>query len=152
MHLAPLFAYDADANRRLLTALRDSDAAKRERDVLAHLLTAKQVWLARLEGQPWTGAIWPDLSWDECADLVAENRTGYADYLGALAADAFENAVVYRNSRGERFETPRRDILMHVLIHGGYHRGQLARALRDAGHAPPNTDYITYVRQGLQDQ
>lgn len=153
-YLADLFAYDADANGRLLGALRDADAPDpghldRARQLFAHLVTAKQVWLARLRGDAWTGAIWPDLDWDACAALVAQNRADYAAYLGTLDDGDLEAPIVYHNSRGQRFETPRRDVLMHLLVHGGYHRGQLARALREAEHAAPNTDYITHVRQGL---
>lgn len=146
-YFADLFAYDADANHQLLDALRAAEANDRARRVFAHLVTAKQVWHARLVGEAWTGAIWPDLGWDVCADLVRQNRVDFATYLGSRS-DAFDAPVVYQNSRGHRFETARRDILMHVLIHSGYHRGQLAQSLRACAHTPPNSDYITYLRQG----
>ncbi|MEM6784349.1 MAG: DinB family protein [Bacteroidota bacterium] len=143
-----LFAYDADANQRLLDALRDAEADDHARLVFAHLVTAKQVWRARLKAVPWTGAIWPDLDWDACGELVEVNRADFAVYFSELGED-LDSAVVYHNSRGERFETARRDILTHLLLHGSYHRGQLARALREAGHDAPNTDFITFVRQGF---
>jgi len=34
-----------------------------------------------------------------------------------------------------------------VALHGSYHRGQVAAAVRAAGGEPVNTDYITYVRE-----
>ncbi|MEM8598457.1 MAG: DinB family protein [Bacteroidota bacterium] len=145
---ARLFAYDADANQRLLDALREAEADDRTRHVFAHLVTAKQVWRARLKGLPWTGAIWPDLDWDACADLVEVNRADFNVYFGELSED-LDGSVVYHNSRGQRFETSHRDILTHLLLHGSYHRGQLARALRGTGHDAPNTDFITFVRQGF---
>jgi len=37
-------------------------------------------------------------------------------------------------------------ILSHVIIHGGYHRGQIAILLRQAGSDPAVTDFIAYVR------
>ncbi|HEY6147556.1 MAG TPA: DinB family protein [Thermoanaerobaculia bacterium] len=37
---------------------------------------------------------------------------------------------------------------MHVVIHGGYHRGQIAAELRAAGFTPAYTDYIEAVRRG----
>lgn len=52
----------------------------------------------------------------------------------------------YTNSRGEAFETPIEEILRHVAFHGGYHRGQVAAAVRAAGGTPINTDYIVYYR------
>ena len=150
---AALFGAPVDRCQRLLDALRTASASEsgsfeRERQVFAHLVTAKQVWLTRLEGQPWTGAIWPDLDWGACADLVAGNSAAYAAYFEALSDD-LDAIVAYHNSRGQRFETARRDILLHVLVHGGYHRGQLAQVLSKSGHAPPYTDYITYGRHGF---
>ncbi len=32
-------------------------------------------------------------------------------------------------------------------MHGTYHRGQIAAALRAADITPPNTDFITFVRE-----
>jgi uncharacterized damage-inducible protein DinB len=41
-----------------------------------------------------------------------------------------------------------RDILMHVLMHGVYHRGQIAAAVRDRAGEPAYTDFIEAVRKG----
>jgi len=34
-----------------------------------------------------------------------------------------------------------------MITHGGYHRGQIALHLRQAGEEPVNTDSIAYVRE-----
>jgi uncharacterized damage-inducible protein DinB len=39
------------------------------------------------------------------------------------------------------------EIITHVTMHGGHHRGQIARALRQAGREPPYTDYIQFSRR-----
>jgi uncharacterized damage-inducible protein DinB len=39
------------------------------------------------------------------------------------------------------------EIITHVTMHGGHHRGQIARALRQAGCEPPYTDYIQFSRR-----
>ncbi|MEL7363802.1 MAG: hypothetical protein AAFN13_17125, partial [Bacteroidota bacterium] len=105
---ARLFAYDSDANQRLLDALREAGVGDAPRLVFAHLVTAKQVWHARLSETPWTGPIWPDLGWDACADLIAANRADFAVYFIELSTDV-DGLVIYHNSRGQRFETARRD-------------------------------------------
>jgi uncharacterized damage-inducible protein DinB len=38
------------------------------------------------------------------------------------------------------------DILLHTCLHGAYHRGQIARDLRQAGDPPEPTDYIAFIR------
>ena len=39
-------------------------------------------------------------------------------------------------------------MLAHVVLHGSYHRGQIAMLLGQAGAAAPYTDDIEYVRRG----
>jgi uncharacterized damage-inducible protein DinB len=56
--------------------------------------------------------------------------------------------VHYRNSAGNEFDNTVRDILTHVALHGQYHRGQIARAMRAAGREPVYTDYIGFIRKG----
>ena len=56
-------------------------------------------------------------------------------------------SVRYRNSRGEEFHTPVGDLLTHVLMHGAYHRGQIAASVRRAGGEPAATDYIAFTRE-----
>jgi uncharacterized damage-inducible protein DinB len=37
-------------------------------------------------------------------------------------------------------------IMIHLVNHSSYHRGQIAMLLRQNGFEPVNTDYITYDR------
>ena len=59
---------------------------------------------------------------------------------------ALERTVHYRNSAGAEFDSKISDILLHVALHGSYHRGKIAAALRGAGADPAPTDYIGFVR------
>jgi uncharacterized damage-inducible protein DinB len=38
------------------------------------------------------------------------------------------------------------DILMHVVMHSAYHRGQIALEVRCAGQTPAYTDFIHAIR------
>lgn len=49
--------------------------------------------------------------------------------------------------RGERYETPRGEVLLRVFLHGEHHRGQIARAVREAGREPVNADFIQSGRE-----
>jgi uncharacterized damage-inducible protein DinB len=52
------------------------------------------------------------------------------------------------NSKGEPWRSAVGDVLDHVLLHGAYHRGQIASDLRAAGCEPAYTDFIHAVRSG----
>lgn len=143
--------YSEWANQRVLTLLRERAVANpRVLALLAHIVAAEQVWLARLNGQESTALeIWPVLSLDGCASLVVENRAGYRDYFAALRAENLASEITYRNSKGVEFRSRSEDILTHLTVHGSYHRGQIARELRELGFRTVNTDFIAFSREGL---
>jgi len=146
-HLARLVAHLGWANQRALAALRAAGpTAGRAVDLFAHVLAAEHVWLARLEDRPPTMKVWPTLTLEEC-ELVAEhNLAGLTALVARLGADDPRRACHYTNTAGQSFASTVEDILLHVCLHGSYHRGQIARDLRAGGAEPSSTDFIAYVR------
>jgi uncharacterized damage-inducible protein DinB len=112
----------------------------------AHVLGAAEVWLARLEGRPATAAIWPTLTLPELEELARRTSAGYVRYLATLTDSDIARGVAYTNSAGLHFVTPIGDILLHVALHGQYHRGKVNLLLSDAALAPAPVDFIAFVR------
>ena len=73
----------------------------------------------------------------------------WTEYLKGLSEGALAHEIVYVNSKGERWASTVQDVLMHVVMHSAYHRGQIATNMRDAGHIPAYTDFIHGIRQKL---
>ena len=143
-----LIAYGGWANARILTAVSPSSLHhQKSLHLLAHLLVSERIWLLRLKGED-TSAInkSPELLFPECENLANENQKAYTGLLASLSEDKLNSLVTYRNFKGTEFHTPVRDILMHVALHGTYHRGQIAIAMRAEGGMPVDTDFITFVR------
>ena len=145
--LRRLWDHCAWADASLLAALELADdlppAPLRE---YAHVVGAEEVWLSRLEGRPSRAAIWPELGLPEVRALAERVRAGCAAFLATLDDARLTRAVAYRNSAGRAFETPVGDILLHVMLHGQYHRGKVNLLLRQADLAPAPVDYIGFVR------
>lgn len=150
-YLQRLFDHAFWADCQALAFLRNSPQGRPNEDarrLLAHVLAAERVWLLRLQGQD--SAIqptWPDMDVCGIEAMIVANRAGYGAYLETMAEADLARQVSYRNTTGASFRTPAIDILTHVALHGSYHRGQVAQAVRSAGKAPVNTDFITYVRE-----
>ena len=143
-----LFQFTAWADRRTLAALEATPAAEAEAlPLLAHLLAAEHVWLARLEGREPRHAVWPKLNFEHCAALAAENAAGYGRYVVTLDDAGSAAPVRYRNSQGQEFENTPLEILTQVVTHGPYHRGQIAKIIARAGGTALNTDFIMVVRE-----
>ncbi len=142
-----LYAHVTWADDRTLEALRAAeDLPAKALELYAHVVAAELVWLARLEERVAEVPVWPRWSVAECAGHAARAQEGFAEVLAALAEADLDHPVHYANSAGQEFDTPVGEILVHVALHGSYHRGQVALLLREAGEEPAATDYIAYVR------
>jgi uncharacterized damage-inducible protein DinB len=148
--LHDLLNYNEWANRRTIAALKASanPSAKALR-ALTHLLISEKTWLLRFQTeQDSTGFnFWPNASLQQCEALADETAQSYKAFVSNLTEEGLDAVATYKNSRGVEYQTAYRDMLMHVLIHSAYHRGQVAMAIRAEGGEPANTDYIGFVRE-----
>jgi uncharacterized damage-inducible protein DinB len=149
-HFSRLFAYDAWANQEVLNGMRGLQAPPtRPLKLLAHILAAERLWLERLEGQEQTLPVWPQFGIEECERQAAEMSQLWKAYLAASSEAVLATSVSYENSKGEKWSSRKDDILMHVITHSAYHRGQIAADMRLSGLTPAYTDFIHSVRQGF---
>jgi uncharacterized damage-inducible protein DinB len=146
--LRHLTAHLAWADARVHEAL-DAAAPGTDSPALAlsaHILGAEHVWLARLTGVPPRVQVWPALSLAEARDLEREVHMALDGYVGGLVPADLEREIAYVNSAGQAFRSTIEDILLHVYLHGAYHRGQIVQLLRQGGAIPIPTDYIAFRR------
>ena len=139
-------AHSAWADTKLFAALRDNPqltAAWREYN---HVLGAAEVWLARLERRAPSVAVWPVLGVEQADALRQAVAKGYERFTSRLESDALTDVVEYTNSAGQTFQTAIGDILLHVALHGQYHRGKINLLLRQNAAEPEAADYIGFVR------
>ena len=149
-HFTRLFAYDGWANQEVLTGLRASATPlPRALELMAHIFSSERLWMARLEQKPHTLPVWPTLTLEECDGQATELPVLWKNYLADRSEADLAEPVSYRNSKGEPWSSRKDDILMHLITHSAYHRGQVAMAVRAAGRTPAYTDFIHSIRQGF---
>lgn len=135
------------ANQRILEALQNGEINGEQLRLFTHILNAEQVWITRLKEMDSSQMpIWSDGDIEICEKLSKQNEGNYKAFLTRLAETDLDNLITYTNSKGEEFKTSIRDILIHVALHGQYHRGQINSRLRADGIEPVSTDYIIFVR------
>ena len=142
-----LLQHSAWADAEILAGLRacasPNSHALRE---YAHILGTEETWLARLEQRQRRVAIWPELDLDVAAALCSTLRADYERFVNELTATDLDRSVGYVNSAGQAFTNTVSDILLHVALHGQYHRGKVNLLLRQSGEEPAPTDFIAFVR------
>ena len=134
------------ADARVLESLRQPDVPARALQLYAHVLGAEHVWLTRLEQRERAMPVWPSLTLEQCETVARDNARGFRAYVDGLTSDDLQRTVHYRNSAGLEFDSGIEEILLHVAMHGSYHRGQVSLLVRDAGAEPAPSDYIAFVR------
>ena len=139
-----LFAYDDWANREEVSHLRSFAAPPAKAiKILAHIVGTEWLWLGRLRRESKPAMVWPDLTLDQVSEQIDRLRDEWPKEFEK------KDVVEYVNSKGEKWSSRADDILMHVILHGGYHRGQIATIVRQSGNEPAYTDYIHCVRSGF---
>lgn len=140
-----LFAYDDWANREALASLFDAPSALRR---MAHIVGAQRTWYQRLTDGP-PVEVWPALAPEACKAQLADLRQRWQALLGKLTEEGLARKISYVNTKGRKFTSTVGEILMHVVLHGAYHRGQIASDVRAAGREPAYTDLIHATREGI---
>jgi len=135
------------ADARVLDSLRAmTHADQRALDLYAHVLGSEHVWLSRMLERPAREKVWPELNLERAATLAAENAASLRALLESIPTEQLQRKVAYHNSAGLDFDSTVEDMLLQVVLHGCYHRGQVAMVVREAGAEPAPTDYIAFVR------
>lgn len=136
------------ANSRTLASLTECETVPNHAiRTFAHLLSAEEIWLQRLKGISSSSPVWPERdSLDGFAGWIERNAEGYRVLVAQLSDDKSFSEVNYSNSKGERFTSRVTDVLLHVIAHGSYHRGQLALTVKAQGGTPAVSDYILFTR------
>jgi uncharacterized damage-inducible protein DinB len=149
-HIRNLFSYDDWANREVLASLQALPTPPaRSIQLLGHILSAEKLWLERLLVQKQALPVWPLFTLEQCKLELDQLPGLWKNYLTSLGEAGFARSLTYKNTKGESFTSQKQDILLHVVMHAAYHRGQIAADMRAAGFTPAYTDFIHAVRQGF---
>lgn len=158
-HIRTLYAYDHWANARMLAAMRELPPDQLTRPLVssfpsilatfAHLVGAEWVWLQRWRGiSPANFPVWvtsPQL--EDLAVTLAQVEAGREQFLADLTDADLDSTLDYHLLSGKAQSNRLADLLLHVVNHSTYHRGQLTTLLRQVGAPPPATDYVVFRRE-----
>lgn len=155
--IVKLYRYNRWANERLIdviatlsteTTTRDLGGSFRTiRDLLAHIVAAEWVWLERCGGH--SPSTIPD--WVGSGDVsvlhshLTDVETRCLDWIESLPESSLSTPISFRYISGVTGTRPLGDILLHVVNHATYHRGQVVSMLRLVGAVPPATDFLVFM-------
>jgi uncharacterized damage-inducible protein DinB len=119
------------------------------RDTLNHIYHAEWIWYSR-----WNGISPTSFPQDELPDLTALRavwsglESKVRDYIGNAGVTELQRVLPYRLMSGKEGASPLWQMVVHVVNHATYHRGQVTTMLRQLGVTPAqSTDMITFFRE-----
>ena len=158
-HLASLTRYKRWANDLVFSSLSQlsaQDLAAPQPIVfgsliatLHHTLAMDEVWQAPLLGEShsYTSRQPPEvIPLDSVRDKQANLDVWYVDYADNQPHHALAEVVKFEFIGGGHGTMTREQILLHVVNHGTYHRGNVTAKLYQYDVSPPATDYPVFLR------
>jgi len=153
--LKSLFGYKAWANAELFAVLARLPEQHDEQlhtcvRTLNHIYVVDRLFRARLAGEPGpfestnTKAT-PSL--EQLRSDVAATDAWYQAYVAGASDDELSSIVDFTFTDGDAGRMSREEILLHVLTHGGYHRGNVGQVLKSISVAPPRDLYTKFLHQ-----
>lgn len=159
-HLLQLCQYNIWANNRIGSYILGAGPVIADEEItssfpsirktLYHLWDAQDIWYKRLHGA--SPNTWPSHhfkgSIEEAVTAIEQNSIDFVRFIEKLPENGHLASVEFKSTDGTSYFNTVEEIVMHVMNHSTYHRGQLITMLRSAGFtAVGSTDMIRYYRE-----
>jgi len=153
--LKSLFAYKAWANAELFALLQTLPAANAEQlhsciRTLNHIYVVDRLFRAHLAGEarPFNATNTKETpALGQLRADVEATDAWYVNYVSNLSESARSEMLSFTFTDGDAGRMTREEILLHVSLHGGYHRGNVGQVLKSISVAPPRDLYTKFLHQ-----
>lgn len=112
-------------------------------------MSAEWIWLERWNGRSPTSftSAPADGSVKAIAARWKELEADLLGYISSCNEEDLNRTFEYRNLKGQPFANRGWEMMVHVVNHGTYHRGQITTMLRQVGGKPSYTDLIGFYSE-----
>lgn len=142
-----LLDYNLWANKTVLKILLENEVPEKTLLLYSHILNAEKIWLGRMANQAFKNTpVWKVYPKSELVNETLKSYDNWDNFISSLSEKGFLEVFNYQNTSGKSFQNSIKDVYIHVINHGTYHRSQIAMLLSDVDIKPPVTDYIFYKR------
>lgn len=143
-----LIAYQHWAFEEVVSSINQQKVSlEKITNLINHLLGAENIWISRIKGLPMPNPIFPSIT--EPSAWIAMSKENSNLLKAILASDQINQTITYHDLKGNAYQSLVSDILIHLVNHSTYHRGQIAAKMREAGFIPASTDFINFSRLNI---
>lgn len=154
--LRTLFSYRAWANAELLETMEGFDAELHAQDreavlrLLNHTQVVDRIFAAHLVGAAhgFTSDNTADTpSLDELRAALTTSDQWYQDYLETVTSEQLSESTSFVFTDGDKGCMSREEMLTHLVVHSGYHRGEVGRIMSRLSLSLPWDTFAVYLRR-----
>lgn len=148
------FSYKAKANSEILAAMRQFDDSSPAKEiairVLNHTYAVDRIFAANLRRaehgytSPNPGQA-PSL--EELSEAIKTSDQWYIDYVSHLDEAQLAERIDFAFTDGLPGRMSREEMLMHVMIHGEGHRGQIGLIMMQNSIMPPGDGFTSFLHK-----
>lgn len=152
--LQSLFAQKSWANNELFGVMATLAADPHPAEVhaairmLNHIHVVDRIFRAHLLGEPHGYAATNTDATPGLGELefqVAETDAWFEAYASGLSADALQQRIEFHFTDGDAGTMTREEMLLHVITHGAYHRGNVGQMLKAISVVPPRDLFTKFL-------
>lgn len=154
--LRTLFGYHAWADDNLFAKLASLDPERQRAErhaalrLINHYYVVARIFAAHLVGARHDYSSTNTVDTPALTELraaVSASDRWYLDYVRGVSPAQLAESVPFVFTDGAKGYMSREDVLGHVILHGGYHRGEVGRILAQLSVTPPWDTFAVYLHQ-----
>jgi uncharacterized damage-inducible protein DinB len=137
--------YESWANNMVIDAfMKATFPLERTHQIISHNLNAFSIWLKRIKNEEVTIKLWDIYTVDELSLLNLTLYTDWSAYISTLNDTDFEKKIPF-TFMGKKASISIEDLIIHLVNHSSYHRGQVILQLKDKLPTLPLSTYIAFA-------
>jgi len=152
--LERVFSYKAQANQETLMAMRQFDDASPAKEiairVLNHTYAVDRIFAGNATGTE-QGYTSPNPghapSIEELSAAIKTSDQWYIIYVSLLSEEQLAERIDFTFTDGLPGRMSREEMLMHVTVHGEYHRGQISLIMMQNSITPPGDGFTSFLHK-----
>jgi uncharacterized damage-inducible protein DinB len=154
--LQKLYGYHAWANNDLFDKLAALDQEQRKAELhtalrlINHYYVIARIFAAHLSGAQHRHTFDNTVETPTLHELraaVTSSDQWYLDYLRSFSPANLSEVIPFAFTDGDKGYMTREEMLTHVALHAGYHRGEVGRILWQLSVTPPWDTFAVYLHQ-----
>jgi uncharacterized damage-inducible protein DinB len=149
-----IFRYQAWANCAFFDTIERMDQVRHEAEfqrtmrLMNHAYVVSDIYAAHLTGREHA---YQSVTMNETPSLtalrsaVATSDKWYLDYVHSVTPMQLAERIAFSFTDGDKGYMSREEMIMHVVMHSGYHRGEVGRILKQLSIATPWDTFAVFL-------